>query len=294
MSDVTNAIILVTGANLATGDLTEVERMILGEKANDTSAFTLVPTKLTIAPGGIGVFASSSGETYKTLTGVVAVSQIARAYWPEKGTSKRPPLCSSADGVFGTINPRPDQEQVDAGRTARLPHEAIRLADAGKAVPKTYSCAECPLSEWESAHQGGRQGRRQACKELRRLVILIDGWTQPVLLTLPPTSAKAWDAFCSNQELVRSAYWATRVEIGLEKAAAEDGSPYNTVAVKAVGSLKTDAALVKAVIEIRRTFETLVREMGITPDEYRTDAAGATVDGVVVDAGEAEAEGAFM
>ncbi len=294
---IANAIVLVTGAQLAGGDLTEVEQMIMAERAVEQHAFTLIPTKLTIAPGGIGVFASSGGETFKTLTGVVAVSQIARAYWPEKGTSKRPPLCSSGDGVYGIINPQPEQEQVDAGRTARVPHEAIRLADAGRAVPEAYSCAECPLSKWESAHQGGRQGRRQACKELRRLVLLVDGWTQPVLLTLPPTSAKVWDQFCSDQELKRSSYFATRVELGLEKATAEDGAPYNTITVKATGSLKGDPVLVKAVIDIRREFESLVRSMGITPDEYRTgDAAGATVDGEVVDAAQAEAEaaGAFM
>ncbi len=95
----------------------------------------------------------------------------------------------------------------------------------------------------------------------------------------------------------RSSYFATRVELGLEKATAEDGAPYNTITVKATGSLKGDPVLIKAVIDIRREFESLVRSMGITPDEYRTgDAAGATVDGEVVDAAQAEAEaaGAFM
>ena len=275
-----NAIVLITGAS---GGLSEVEEMILAEAGNDQRAFETIPTKITIAPGGIGAFATSDGETMKTISGVVAVAQIARAYWPEKG-SKRPPLCSSPDGVTGILNQEPAIEQVRAAGTAAMPHTALRLMDAGQPVPERFSCVDCPMSQWGSVHQDGKAGgKSQACKELRRLVVLVDGWAQPALLTLPPTSIKAWDAFCSMQQRNRSAYWAVRVTISLEKQNSNGGDPYSTVVITPKEKL-ADKTLLQAVIAIRREYEQLVRSMSISPDEYRTapDTGGAetvTVDG---------------
>lgn len=284
-----NAIVLVTGASI---ELSEIDQMILAEKGADSRAFETIPTKITIAPGGINVFATSDGETMKELSCVVAVSQIARAYWPDSG-SKRPPLCSSPDGVTGYLNNEPEHEQVKAASGAANPHMAIRLSDAGRAVPETYSCTECSLSKWGSAHQGARNGgKSQACKEIRRLVILVDGWSQPALLTLPPTSIKAWDTFCSVQERNRSAYWAVRAVFKLEKQQTPSGDAYSTVAVTAAAKL-TDKTILQAVIALRNEYASLVREMPITSDEYRTvdDAEKyTTVDGeaTAVEAAEAE------
>lgn len=278
-----NPIVLVTGAGAG---LSEVEAMILAESAGEEQAFKTIPTKLTIAPGGIGAFATQDGETMKSITGVVAVSQIARAYWPEK-SSKRPPLCSSHDGVTGTLNQKPEAEQVRAAAGAATPHEAIRLFDAGEAVPPTFSCAACPMSQWGSAHQDNKASNSQACKELRRLVVLVDGWTQPALLTLPPTSIKAWDAFCSAQQRNRSAYWAVRVKIGLDKQSSQGGDAYSTVTIEAIERL-TDKGILQAVIKIREEYAKLVREMNITGDEYRAAGDNGDVVDSTATVGEAQ------
>lgn len=277
-----NPIVLVTGAGAG---LSEVEAMILAESAGEKHAFNTIPTKITIAPGGIGAFATQDGETMKSITGVVAISQIARAYWPEK-SSKRPPLCSSPDGVLGVLNQKPEQDQVSAAANATTPHEAIRLFDAGDAVPPTFSCAACPMAQWGSAHQGGKASNSQACKELRRLVVLVDGWTQPALLTLPPTSVKTWDAFCSAQQRNRSAYWAVRIKVGLDKQNSQGGDAYSTVVIEPVERL-TDKTILQAVVRIREEYAKLVREMSITGDEYRTTGDGDVVDGTAT-VGEAQ------
>lgn len=255
--------------------LSEEEQLILAESAAEDAAFDLIPTKLTIAPGGIGVFKSSTGEVMPELRCIIAVSQKARAYWPEKGSGS-PPLCASLDGSMGIFNVDAPDKQLKEAATARDPHIGLRLLDAGKPVPDAVDCATCPLSQWGSAHQGGKEGKAQACKSLRRLVVLIDGWTQPALLTLPPTSIKLFDSYASGLQQKRSAYWAVRTMITQEAKKSGGGDPYGVAIFTTGGKLEPDQ--LRAVIAIRKEYAALVRDLGITPDEY-DDAGTVTANG---------------
>lgn len=257
--------------------LSELESLILQEAAQDGAAYDPIPTKLTIAPGGINQYVTSDGETLKTFTAIVAISQKARAYWSEKGTGQ-PPLCSSGDGARGVFNTAPTPEQLRAALTAKEPHLALKLMDAGAPLPDFYACIACPLSRWGSVHQGGASGKSQACKTLRRLVLLVDGWTQPALLTLPPTSTKGWDAYCSALSRQRSAYFAVRTKFDLMSGKSGGGDPYS-MALFGVADKLTDKDEIQAVIAIRREFEALVRSMPIESAEYDVvDENGAYVD----------------
>lgn len=52
------------------------------------------------------------------------------------------------------------------------------------------ACADCPKFEWGSDPNGGRG---KACKERRRLALLpVDGTSEMILLSIPPTSLKNW------------------------------------------------------------------------------------------------------
>ena len=257
--------------------LSELEELILQEAAGDGAAYDPIPTKLTIAPGGINQYVTSDGETLKSFTAIVAISQKARAYWSEKGTGQ-PPLCSSSDGARGVFSGAPTTEQLRAALTAKEPHWALKLMDAGAPLPDLYECIACPLSRWGSVHQGGASGKSQACKTLRRLVLLVDGWTQPALLTLPPTSVKGWDAYCSSLSRQRSAYFAVRTKFELKSDKSVNGDPYSMALVTMAEKL-TDKAEIQAVISIRREFEALVRSMPIQSTEYDvTDENGEYVD----------------
>ena len=257
--------------------LSDIERMILAETEQDDAAFDPIPTKITIAPGGTGYFNTTDGEAMRALdSAIVVVSQKARAYWPQKGTGK-PPLCSSRDGSHGVFNHLASDEQITAGTGALDPHPAIRLIDEKRPIPDTFSCLSCPLAQWGSTHQNG-PGKGMACKTLRRLVVLVDGWSQPALLTLPPTSVKIWDTYCSGLDRKKSAYFAVRTRIELDPSGKSvNGDPYSVVKVSTTEKLTATAELL-AVIEIRRQYAELVKTMDIAGDEYDvTDGDGGQV-----------------
>lgn len=258
--------------------LTEIEEMILAESQQEENGFDAIPTKITIAPGGINVFSTTDGETMKTLKAIIAISQKARAYWPEKGTGS-PPMCASYDGVHGVVAPEITDAYYRAAITAREPHPVIKLVDSDKPIPPYFECATCPLAQWGSVHQGGSKGKSQACKSLRRLVVLIDGWAQPALFTLPPTSLRNFDLYASGLARQKSAYWANRTKIALEAQKSANGEPYSVATFTAEAPLGGKDEL-RAVIEVRRQFEELVRGMPIDGAEYEVvdDTATVTVD----------------
>jgi len=268
-----NALIQLQGAGT---ELTEVEMMIMKEIGQDANAFDLQPERVKIAPGGIGQFLVGEGETVKTFTAIVAISQKIRGYWPGSGTGNAP-LCSSPDGVRGFFATDPDGDQIRDATTAKQPHPAIRIYDAGQPVPDIFGCASCPLNQWGSEHQRrGGEGRGKACKEMRRLLLLIDGWALPALMSLPPTSIRPWDAYCSGQASRKSAYFAVRTKFELDAAKANGGETYNVVKVTQAGRLDSTTDM-GAVAEIRRQYRDLVSQMPMI-DEYETVEPGADAE----------------
>ena len=248
-------------------ELTELERLIQAEQAQDGVAFDLQPERVKIAPGGIGQYLIGDGETAKTFTAIVAISQKIRGYWPGSGTGSAP-LCSSPDGARGLFAQDPLDSQIQDALTARNPHPAIRLMDAKQPLPDTFGCATCPLNQWGSEHQRrGGEGRGKGCKEMRRLLLLIDGWALPALMSLPPTSIKAWDAYCSGLAARRSGYFAVQTKFELDAAKATGGETYNVIKVMLSGRI-TDIAQLAAVGEIRQQYRDLVSQMPVVPDEY--------------------------
>lgn len=246
-------------------ELSELDRMILAETENDEHAYDFIATKIRLPSGGVNAFTTTDGEVLSPpLIGIAAVSQKARAYWPTVGTGSAP-LCSSADGVTGWLHPEPEAEQMKAADAAPFTHPGI----VDDAEPSPYRCAACPLSQWGSASDGGRG---QACKTLRRLVLLLDGFRMPALLTLPPTSVRAWDAYCSGLASRNSAYFAVQTRFELEKVRNGAGVDYAVVKLSAAGSIE-DRDKLEAVISLRRQYADLVRQMEIETGEYYAETA---------------------
>lgn len=263
----TNALVALTGAT----QLTEIEQMVLDEMAQDKAAFDLQPARIKIAPGGIGQFLLGD-ETVKSFTAIVALSQKIRGYWPDSGTGQAP-LCSSPDGSRGIFNPEPSDDQFKAAASARTPHPGIVALTNNQPLSETYACATCPMNQWGSEHQRrGGQGKGRACKEMRRLLLFVDGRALPALMSLPPTSIKTWDAYCSALHAKRSAYFAVRTRFELDKATAAGGETYNVVKLSQAGAID-DKTLLAAVVEARSQFREFVSGAPIVADEYDTQPA---------------------
>lgn len=256
-----------------------LQSLIADEEANEVAAYNTIPTRIKLASGGANAFLTNDGEMLKKLSAIIVVSQKGRVYWPAKNlAAAAPPLCSSPDGAFGFLALEPNDADLRAATGAKKPHPVIRILDSHKGkgapvLPESFSCAACPLAEFGSAHQDGKIGKSTACKELRRLVLVVDGWSMPALLTIPPTSLANFDMYASGLKRRGSAYFAVRTDITLS-ARSSNGNTYSVAEFAIVADLVEDE--VAAVIEVRRQYESYVRSMAITPDEYTT--TGGPVD----------------
>ena len=200
-------------------------------------------------PSGGGTAYEVQGEDeddtdpMKTITGVVVFTHRLSGYWPSSyGAAKNPedklPACASMDGKTGIVQTGPNSGEV-------------------------ITCETCPWNQYGTARdQAGNQARGKACKNMRRLYILIDGDPNLYLLTVPPTSIKD-----VNNQLAKIAPYADKVvTLSLEKATNAGGTPYSKVVVKRTGVLPPTAAAV--VSELRRQIKAQYQNMALTMDDY--------------------------
>ena len=263
-----NALMALNGS----AELTELEQQILAEIDSEETAFDYIPTRIKFPSGGMAAFSTNDGDILKPpFTAIVAVSQKARAWWPMKDTQGTPPLCASPDGVNGYFNIA-DQEQQRAAAAMPIRHPAINMMN-GAAGPHT--CATCPLAQW-----GSGEGRGQACKSLVRLILLVEGWSMPAIMTVPPTSVKLWNAYASARQREKGqAYFTAWTKFELDMATNGAGIKYGVLKLSIAKPLTADE--VKSVFEVRRQYAELVRAMGITSEDYDTEGVPAgerTVD----------------
>jgi hypothetical protein len=137
-------------------------------------------------------------ESVKEATGVIISWRRARVYYqmPAGRGGKKPPDCSSTDGLTG-------------------------IGDPGG------ECRNCRHARFGSAvGPSGAPTAGQACKEVRQLLILLPGKVLPHLLNVPPTSVKAFTQYTMTLLSAQVAYWAATTRIIVEKATNESGVEY--------------------------------------------------------------------
>lgn len=132
------------------------------------------------------VFAFPDGEEARELKGVILRSQINRGYW-EPGEKR--PVCFSGDGATGT-----------------------------DAAGQTHLCAKCAKNQFGSRQAANGKAKGKACKEMRRLLMLPEGYSLPVIITVPPTSLKNFDRYASALATRRTPLAAVVTLVSLEKA----------------------------------------------------------------------------
>ncbi len=220
-------------------------------------------------PSGGGTSYEVQGEDdddtdpMKTITGVVVFTHRLSGYWPSAyGSSTNPedklPYCASMDGKTGIIQ------------------------ETGEVI----TCETCPKNQYGTAKdQAGNQARGKACKNMRRLYILMDGDPNLYLLTVPPTSIRD-----VNNQLAKIAPYADKViTLSLEKTTNAGGTPYSKVVIKKAGTLPPAAAAV--VKELRHQIKAQYKDMAITVDEYAAAPERGKAVNVVPDDAEAAAMG---
>ncbi|MBK8772611.1 MAG: hypothetical protein IPM06_19600 [Rhizobiales bacterium] len=252
--------------------LTETQLAVLAEMDSEGNSWgDFIPDRIKFGSGGLMAFQTGDGQVMPSpIKAVVIVAQRCRAFWPSKDTAGMPPLCASADGFAGTFDI--GSAQVKDALTLEHRHPALSTVDPDAAVGP-WDCASCPLAQYGSGANGA-----QACKSLRRLVILPEGWSAPALLTLPPTSVKVWDAFASGRKSRQRAYFDGYAFLGLTQDTNKSGIKYAKLTVGA-GDALTEAQLADVIVA-RHQYAELVRSMGLVADDYDTSPV---VDGAPAD-----------
>lgn len=125
--------------------------------------------RIKIPAGGVTMFELPSDnpdepETVKEFSAVILFHHPLYAYYKDKYTGgSNPPDCGSFDGLLGTGNPGGE-------------------------------CAKCPYNQFGSGENGSK-----ACKNRRRIYLLIEGEVFPVILSLPTGSLKEFSRYLMRQ-----------------------------------------------------------------------------------------------
>ena len=181
-------------------DVGAILRESLG--ANARLSLSDLPT-VKVPAGGALNWELPTGESTKTLEGVLVSYQETRAFWnAEFSGGGSPPDCSSEDAVGG-----------------------IGLFGKGSEANHTGECDGCPMAKWGSGKDNG-----QGCRLITRLFLLQEGSLVPTLVLLPPTGYKAARSYVRDRALLPPhRMTAVLTKIGLTKAQSDGGIAYSTV-----------------------------------------------------------------
>lgn len=157
-------------------------------------------------------FVDPLGNGMDELRGVVVHKQKIRGLWNKDDVL----VCSSLDCITGTerdVEGKPIVTGTDA---------------TGNPIYKKRACSSCPWNEWGSAvDEAGNRRKGKACKEQRRIYMMVPGYKLPIVLSLPPTSLTPWDDYCSALATAGKSELKRQVILTLSKA----GSGKETYAV---------------------------------------------------------------
>lgn len=168
-----------------------------------------------VASGGGKSFEILTGDeesdtSVTKITGVVIHSHKCNAYFDENASGE-PPICSSIDGKYGT-----NRESKETSR-----------------------CECCPLNQFGTSSKGSGK----ACKNMIRLYIMTEVSPIPLVLSLPPTSIRAWQNYRIGVLAPRALKPADVVtEFTLTPQTSKAGIKYSMVNMKLAGKLSPEAA----------------------------------------------------
>ena len=182
-------------------------------------------------------------EYMKQIDAVVIFTHRTNGFWPGAYGSgedqNQPPACASMDG------------------------KTAIWTDTGE----VRSCEGCPYNEYGSgADQTGKQSRGKACKNMRRLYLMMSGDPNLYLLTVPPTSIK--DVNRQLAKILAGGITATGMilRFTLERATNANGVAYSKVVIKKGGILPK--AVADQATALRRQVKDQYKNVAITLDDY--------------------------
>lgn len=201
-------------------------------------------------PSGGGIAYEVQGEEegdaepMKEILGVIVFTHRLSGYWPgsfgaAKDARDKIPVCSSMDGKTGL---RPETGEV-------------------------AECESCPFNQYGTGvDEKGNPSKGKACKNMRRIYLMMDGDPNFYLLSVPPTSIKDVNKQLAKILAGGTPYTGMIVSLTLEKAQNSNGVAYSKVVIRKKGLLLPAAAA--KVIQLRSEIKTQYQSMALTLDDY--------------------------
>ena len=176
----------------------------------------------------------------KEVEGVIIFTHRLNGYWP---------------GAFGT-----DDNKVPA--CSSMDGKTAVWTDTGE----VRTCENCPLNQYGSDDNPNGTGKGKACKNMRRIYLMMNGDPNFYLLTVPPTSIKDVNKQLTKIITGGTPYTGLIVSFKLEKAKNAKGVEYSKVTVEKKGLLPPAVSAVAK--EMRRQIKAKYQDMTITLAEY--------------------------
>lgn len=200
-------------------------------------------------PSGGGLTFEVPGEEeadpVKELVGIILDHYRINAFWQDEyAGAGTPPTCSALDGRNGIGQPGGD-------------------------------CGTCLQNAWGSNAKGGRG---KACKNIRRVYLLVEDELLPYLLALPPTSLDDFNTYMQRLTSKHKApYFGAISKVRLYKTANKDGIAYSAVAWSFAGVLPPQEK--SAMKNYAQSLKSAMRNAIIEVDEYNTENGAAPATG---------------
>lgn len=176
-----------------------------------------------------------SPDSEKELEAVLVFTHRMNSYW---------------EGDFGSSeNKAPACSAIDAKKGVSFETGEVR------------DCENCPMNQY------GSDGDGKACKNMRRMYLLLSGKPGVYLLSIPPTSLKD-----VNKQLARlmgnskTPYTRMVLKFKLTKDKNKNGIAYSRVGIEKVGILPEE--FYATTMAMRKELKEKYKEVAITSDDY--------------------------
>lgn len=193
-----------------------------------------------------------SPDIAKELVGIVIDHHPVNAYWESKYDGQNTsPSCSSMDGKYGN------------GWDANWNSVNQSTGELIKNPTCNGCCRDCYFNKF------GSDGEGKACKNMHRLYILPENSPLPYILTLPPTSIKAWKEYLGKRIVVkglRPHHVITKVT--LKKQENKGGISYSSAQFSIVG--RVDDKFKAELDSFKDNLKKTTRRIGVIDDDYNT------------------------
>jgi hypothetical protein len=191
------------------------------------------------------VFKMPDGSKVGSFQGIILDLNMTNAWW-EKSFQETgggtPPECFSMDGR--KVDPRSEMPQSETG-----------------------ACIDCKWDKFGTDMKDGRPGKGKACKNMKRVHIIMENEMMPYRLTLPPSSLEAIDKYVSLLTSRGLPYQLVVTNFALAEAFNDQGIAFSKIALSDVGAI-TDMDMAKKIRHQRDQWMDTMRFQEVNTDEY--------------------------